>query len=162
MSTAEQQIKGSTEVDENGLQKYLIFRVGEQFYGAPLGDIIEVVEPFEVTSGPNSPKEFLGMINLRGEIISVVDLRVILGQEQIKHNKMLMIIVSTVKGKVAVLVDELIEVHDFKVEDLDLNPNLRTKISKDSLIGVAKYGSKVTYLIILPILLGFNKIQEVS
>jgi purine-binding chemotaxis protein CheW len=152
----------SIQQEDASTHKYLIFRVGQQFYGAPLNDIIEVVEPFQVTSGPNSPKEFLGMINLRGEIISVVDLRVILGQEQVSHNKMLMIIVSTVKGKIAVLVDELIEVHDFKTDDMDLNPNLRTQIPKESLIGVGKYNNRVTYLIVLPILLGFKNAEEAS
>ncbi len=148
--------------EDRGLHKHLIFRVGNQFYGAPLDDIVEVVEPFEVTPSPNSPKEFLGMINLRGDIISVIDLRVMLAQGQDRHPKMLMIIVLTAHGKVAVLVDELIEVHDFKATDLDLNPNLKTSIPPKSLIGVGKYNSKVVYLVVLPVLLNdFNKKEAV-
>ncbi len=143
------------ERDENSsLYKHVIFRVGNEFYGAPLQDIIEVVEPCDVTPSPNSPKEFLGMINLRGEIISVLDFRVLLGQAQVKNPKMLMIIVSSSHGKVAALVDELVEVHDFEEKDIDRNPTIRTAISKESLTGVGKYRDKVVYLMVLPKLLG--------
>ena len=149
MSVAEQR-----QVEAEKLtHKHLIFRVGGQYYGAPLDDIIEVVEPFEVTPSPNSPKELLGMINLRGEILTVVDLRIVLRQEQQRHPKMLMIIVATENGKTAVLVDELIEVHDFEAQDLTESTNLRTDIPKGSLMGVGKYKSRVVYLIMLPGLL---------
>lgn len=146
--------------DEKSQHKYLIFRVGTQYYGSPLEEITEVVEPFEVTPSPNSPKEFLGMINLRGEIISVIDLRVLLSQKQERNPKMLMIIVATDHGKTAILVDELVEVHDFIAADIDSNPNLKTSIPKDSLIAVGKYRQKVVYMVRLPLLLGQSVMKE--
>ncbi|MGE4133531.1 MAG: chemotaxis protein CheW [Bdellovibrionales bacterium] len=154
-------IAQSTSVEEKAQYKYLIFRVGSQFFGSPLEEITEVVEPFEITPSPNSPKEFLGMINLRGEIISVIDLRVVLGQKVERSPKMLMIIIGTENGKTAILVDELVEVHDFVAADIDSNPNLKSSIPKDSLIAVGKYRSKVVYLVRLEVLLGHGINREV-
>ncbi len=142
------------EQDEKSLHKHLIFRAGTELYAAPLKDILEVVEPCEITPSPNSPKEFLGMINLRGEIISVIDFRVVLNQQQSKSPKMLMVIVPSSHGKIATLVGELVEVHDFNPVDLDSNPTIRTSIPKDALTGVGKYRDKVVFLMVLPKILG--------
>ena len=148
--------------DSKNLLKHLIFRVGGQYYASPITAITEVVEPQEITSSPNSPKDFLGVINLRGEIVSVVDFRIILKQTDKKSPKMLLIIVSTENGKVAALVDELIEVHDFEEKDIDRNPNLKTDIPKSCLTGVAKYHSHIVYLMDLTMILSGKSNQEAA
>lgn len=75
---------------------------------------------------------------------------------------MLLIIVSTVNGKVAALVDELIEVHDFEEKDIDRNPNLKTEIPRSCLTGVAKYNTHIVYLMDLTMILSGKSNQEAA
>jgi purine-binding chemotaxis protein CheW len=130
--------------------KHLVFRVGGQLYGAPLDDIIEVIEPVATTAYPNGEPELVGVVNLRGEIISVIDFRVILKQPTPRTPKMFMIITPSQSGKVSVLVDEMIEVFDFLETDVDRDPHLNSKAPKLGLLGIAKYGQQIVYLVSLP------------
>jgi purine-binding chemotaxis protein CheW len=143
----EKQIEKVNALNVNHMDKFLIFRVGDQLYGTPLSDIIEVIEPLEITPAPNSKKEFLGVINLRGEVLSVIDLRVRFKQPQDNNPLMFMIVLPNKAGKIAVLVDQMVEVKDIQVEELDKNTNLFTVIPQDCLYGVGLNGEKVVYLL---------------
>jgi purine-binding chemotaxis protein CheW len=141
------QLKSELNTEANHLDKYLIFRVGNQLYGTPLSDIIEVIEPLEITPAPNSSQDFLGVVNLRGEVLSVIDLRVRFSQPQESNDLMFMIVLPNKAGKITVLVDQMIEVKDLKVEELDTNTNLFTVIPQDCLYGVGLTDNKVVYLL---------------
>src|ERR1044071_460598 len=75
------------------------FRVGREVFGVPINLVHEIVRVPEITSVPDSPGCVQGVINLRGKIVSVVDLRRRFGEREIKPNKKNRILVTEVGGK---------------------------------------------------------------
>src|SRR5262249_59278369 len=87
------------------------FRVGREVFGVPISLVHEIVRVPEITSVPDSPGCVQGVINLRGKIVSVVDLRRRFGEKEIKPSKKNRILGSEVHGKLmGLLVDSASEV----------------------------------------------------
>jgi purine-binding chemotaxis protein CheW len=99
------------------------FRVGQEVFGVPINLVHEIVRVPEITSVPDSPGCVQGVINLRGKIVSVVDLRRRFGQREIKPNKKNRILVTEVAGKlVGLIVDSASEVLKIPENDIELPP----------------------------------------
>src|ERR1700743_3681067 len=80
------------------------FRVGREVFGVPISLIHEIVRVPEITSVPDAPGYVQGVINLRGKIVSVVDLRRRFGEQDIKPSKKNRILVSELQGKLVGLI----------------------------------------------------------
>jgi purine-binding chemotaxis protein CheW len=101
------------------------FRVGREVFGVPISLVHEIVRVPEITSVPDSPGHVQGVINLRGKIVSVVDLRRRFGEKEIKPNKKNRILVTEVHGKlVGLIVDSASEVLKIPENDIELPPVL--------------------------------------
>src|SRR3977135_4658694 len=96
------------------------FRVGREVFGVPIALVHEIVRVPEITSVPDSPGYVQGVINLRGKIVSVVDLRRRFGEKDIKPTKKNRILVTEVHGKlVGLLLDRAAEVLNNTQRELD-------------------------------------------
>jgi len=99
------------------------FRVGREVFGVPIALVHEIVRVPEITSVPDSPGCVQGVINLRGKIVSVVDLRQRFGEKEIKSNKKNRILVTEVAGKlVGLIVDSASEVLKIPENEIELPP----------------------------------------
>ena len=99
------------------------FRVGQEAFGVPIHLVHEIVRVPEITSVPDSPGCVQGVINLRGKIVSVVDLRRRFGAKEIKTNKKNRILVTEVGGKlVGLIVDSASEVLKIPENEIELPP----------------------------------------
>jgi purine-binding chemotaxis protein CheW len=99
------------------------FRVGQEVFGVPIHLVHEIVRVPEITSVPDSPGCVQGVINLRGKIVSVVDLRRRFGAKEIKTNKKNRILVTEVGGKlVGLIVDSASEVLKIPENEIELPP----------------------------------------
>jgi purine-binding chemotaxis protein CheW len=99
------------------------FRVGREVFGVPISLVREIVRVPEITSVPDSPGFVQGVINLRGKIVSVVDLRRRFGEKDIKPTKKNRILVTEVQGKlVGLIVDSASEVLKIPEDDVELPP----------------------------------------
>ena len=99
------------------------FRVGQEVFGVPIHLVHEIVRVPEITSVPDSPGCVQGVINLRGKIVSVVDLRRRFGAKEIKANKKNRILVTEVGGKlVGLIVDSASEVLKIPENEIELPP----------------------------------------
>jgi purine-binding chemotaxis protein CheW len=99
------------------------FRVGREVFGVPISLVHEIVRVPEITSVPDSPGCVQGVINLRGKIVSVVDLRRRFGEKEIKPTKKNRILVTEVHGKlVGLIVDSASEVLKIPEGDVELPP----------------------------------------
>ena len=74
-------------------KKYVIFKLEEEFYGLPISNVLSIERVSKITRIPNSPKYVLGLINLRGDVIPVIDLNIKLGFKSTKVNNSSRIIV---------------------------------------------------------------------
>src|SRR5262250_2383667 len=101
------------------------FRIGRETFGVPISLVHEIVRVPEITSVPDAPECVEGVINLRGKIVSIVDLRKRFGEKEITNNKKNRILVAEVENKmVGLVVDAASEVLKIPENEVDLPPSL--------------------------------------
>ena len=143
--------------------KYLTFSLKNEIYGIPISSVKEINAMMNITEVPNTPKYVKGVINLRGKIISIMDLRLRLGMPEQDYSERTCIVVvetmtaTNIKKKIGVVVDNVAEVIDIKsseVEDFeeDLKDDLEAFIN-----GIAKIKDKI--IIILDIISVVSKVE---
>src|SRR5881275_697111 len=96
------------------------FRIGKETFGVPIGLVHEIVRVPEITAVPDAPDYVEGVINLRGKIVSIVDLRKRFGEREIVPHKKNRILVAEFDGKmVGLIVDSASEVLKIPPTDID-------------------------------------------
>ncbi|OFZ22699.1 MAG: hypothetical protein A2202_01370 [Bdellovibrionales bacterium RIFOXYA1_FULL_36_14] len=145
--------------DEND-NKYLLFSIGKEIFGVPLMGVREVTEPQKVKPIANTSKHFLGVINIRGEIIGVIDLRIRLSHPAEKTPFMAMIIFETAVGPMAALVDKVESVSIIEEKNIDRNPNISSDFPQKYLMGIGKLNDDLITLINLNDVLGIETLNN--
>lgn len=140
-------------------EKYLIFNVGDILYGTPLLAVKEIVKPQKYQKIPQSSYNCLGAINLRGEVMGVLDLNVTFGTTPTEKEGNLLIF-ETGKGPIAALVDKVISVSDIKEQDISLEPTVKSKVPLDYMFGIAKQGENLVNIIDLAAILSVENLEE--
>lgn len=131
------------------------FRVGRETFGVPIGLVHEIVRVPDITSVPDAPDYVEGVINLRGKIVSVVDLRKRFGEKAITANKKNRILVTEVESKmVGLIVDAASEVLKIPEGEIELPPGVFEEDDLHYVTGVGKLGGR------LVILIDLNKILQ--
>lgn len=115
-------------IDEDGLKKtkrVLVFSLGDENYGVEIDQTKEVIRPSDITKVPNTPEFVIGVMNLRGEIISIIDIRYFFGIAQKEKNKDVRIIVTDVTGEpIGIIVDKVEDTID--IQEDKIQPPLAT------------------------------------
>lgn len=134
------------ELVSSGENKYLIFYLGEEMYGTPLTSVREVIEYHEPKPVPNMVGYFEGVINVRGEIIGVVDLRKRFGikSERKCESKL---IFDTARGPLAAKVDHVEDVATIRADNIEKNPNLKQDVPAEYFIGIGRAEGQLVNLI---------------
>lgn len=156
MSEVQNNFQKSTTEDE---ARYLLFRVGEEVYGTPLLGVREVVEPQVCKKIPNTVPYFKGLINIRGEIVGVIDLRTRF-QQTVDDEGTALIVFDTEAGAVGALVDQVDSVMSIKENIIDRNPNISSAVPMEFLIGIAKLDEQLVSLIDLNKTLGNEELSQ--
>ncbi len=124
------------------------FRVGKEHFGVPIELVHEIVRIMEVTSVPDAPDFIEGVINLRGKIIPVIDLRKRFGEKTITSSKKNRILVAEIMGKiVGLVVDAASEVVKIPPTDIEPPPNVFGETEVNYVTGVGKIGNKLIILV---------------
>ncbi len=132
--------------------KYLTFSMAEEEYGIGIIKIKEIIGMMPITSVPQTPEFVKGVINLRGKVIPVVDLRLRFGMESIDYTERTCIIVVEIEGQsgtvmIGIVVDSVSEVLNIKTEDIEDTPNFGTKLDTDFILCMAKMEGRVKILL---------------
>lgn len=128
--------------------KYLTFVLGDEEYGIEILKVREIIGVMAITPVPQSPNYIKGVINLRGKVIPVVDLRLKFGFPEKEHTKETCIIVVEVNNTlIGVIVDTVSEVLDIAIEDMEPSPHFGQDIDTDVFLGIAKIKNKVKILL---------------
>jgi purine-binding chemotaxis protein CheW len=139
--------------------KYLTFCLGEEEYGLEILKVREIIGMMSITSVPRTPGFIKGVINLRGKVIPVIDLRLKFSMPEVEHTDETCIIVVHVGDvEVGVIVDRVSEVRDILENDIDDPPSFGTNVDASFILGMGKTGSgKVSILLdITRVLAGDN------
>ena len=132
--------------------KYLTFTLDNQEYGIGILKIKEIIGMMPVTAVPQTPEYVKGVINLRGKVIPVVDLRLRFGMEPMEYNERTCIIVVEIEGQsgnilIGTVVDSVSEVLNIKGPDIEDTPTFGSKLNTDYILGMAKMEGGVKILL---------------
>lgn len=128
--------------------KYLTFVLFGEEYGIEILKVKEIIGIMSITPVPQTPGHIKGVINLRGKVIPVIDLRSKFGFQETTHTKETCIIVVEVQNILTgLIVDTVSEVLDVSGEELEPTPSLGDGVNTEIFLGVAKIKDKVKILL---------------
>ena len=132
--------------------KYLAFALANEEYGVDILKIKEIIGMMPITSVPQTPVFLKGVINLRGKVIPIVDLRLKFGMQSIDYTDRTCIVVVEIAGQEANLlmgsiVDTVSEVLNIKEEEIEDTPSFGSKLKTDYILGMAKTKEGVKILL---------------
>ena len=139
-----------TMADKEG--KYLTFTLAEEEYGIGILKIKEIIGMMPITTVPQTPEFVKGVINLRGKVIPVVDLRLRFGMGEIDYTDRTCIIVVEIQGEagivlMGIVVDSVSEVLNIKADEIEETPTFGTKLNTEYILGMAKMEGSVKILL---------------
>ena len=132
--------------------KYLTFRLAEEDYGIPLRQVKEIIGMMPVTAVPQTPAHVKGVINLRGQVIPVSDLRLRFGMDAIAYNDRTCIIVVDIRSadsttRMGVIVDAVSEVLNVRKEEIEAAPSFGALARTEYILGMANMDESVKILL---------------
>lgn len=133
--------------DQADEAKYLIFRLGTEIYGTPLLGVREVLQPHPPKPIPNTAPHFMGLINVRGLIMGVVDLRVRFEYPIVENPSVAFLVFETESGPIAAVVDKVEAVVKIDEGQLHKQPNIRSQVPVEFLIGASSHRGQLVTLI---------------
>lgn len=152
-TTLELQNSDQQEVDSPRREgKYLTFALGSEEYGLEILKVREIFGIMEITAIPKTPKHVKGVINLRGQVIPVIDIRVKFGMESVQTTDQTCVIVveteqNNQKFNTGLVVDRVQEVLEIKEDDIQDSPNFGSKVDTNFILGMGKVGKAVKILL---------------
>jgi len=132
--------------------KYLTFSLAGEEYGVGILKIREIIGLMTITTMPKTPDYVKGVINLRGKVIPVIDLRLKFGMEVMEYNDRTCIVVVETRGagktiNMGIVVDSVSEVLNIKGSEIEETPSFGAKLDTDYILGMAKSSNGVKILL---------------
>ncbi len=146
--------------------KYLTFVVGKESFGVPVMKVREIVRVLNITPVPNSPTYVKGVVNLRGKIIPILDLRIKLEMGEGVIDKRSCIVVVQLEleggetGLMGLIVDGMEEVVTLDLKEVEKAPDFGTRLSTDYITGVCKVKGKVKTLLDIDRTVGMDVLSQ--
>jgi len=141
------------------ITQYLTFKLGEETFALDVAEVREILDFTTVTKVPRTPPFMRGVINLRGSVVPVMDLRLkfAMSATQQTVNSCIIVVEMTMEGDsivIGVLADAVQEVIDLEPEQIEPPPRIGTKLNTEFILGMGKHNG--AFMMILDI----NKIFE--
>jgi purine-binding chemotaxis protein CheW len=139
------------------------FRIGKETFGVPINLVHEIVRLPEITAVPDSPDYIEGVINLRGKIISIVDLRKRFGETRIEASRKNRILVAEIERKmVGLIVDAASEVIRLPETEIEAPPQVFQESEVKYVTGVGKLNGRLVILIDLTKILQKGELRRLG
>jgi purine-binding chemotaxis protein CheW len=162
----EQSIIGSSEMDEN-TEQYLTFILSGEEYGVDILRVQEIKGWDAVTQIPNTPKYVRGVINLRGTIVPIIDLRARFGMEHLEYGPTTVVIVLKVETSnssriMGIVVDGVSDVYNMQRGDIKPAPDFGTGIDTSFVKGLSTVQDKMIIIIDIDFMLNSAELAKVD
>src|SRR5579872_2937593 len=137
------------------------FRLGSEEYGVHIGQVQEIIRMVEITHVPRAPHFMEGVINLRGQLIPIIDLRTRFGMPRIDATKSTRIVVTEIGSKrVGIVVDSVSEVINIPIENVEDAPEMIAGVGTEYIQGVGKIDDRLIIMLDLTMVIsGEEKAQ---
>ena len=156
MSDASEQI-------EDSIIQWVTFHLENEKYGIKVMQVQEVLRMTEIAPVPGAPHYVLGIINLRGNVVTVIDTRKRFGLPEAEaDDETRIVIVEANNNVVGILVDSVAEVVDLKISEIETAPNVGNDESSKYIQGVSSLGNELLILVDVNKLLNDEEWQEVA
>lgn len=162
LETAAKEINQQIGLTTDGSQ-FLTFQLGEELYGVDILRVQEIKGYTAVTKIPNTPPHIKGVLNLRGTIVPIVELRTKFGMETIDYTMFTVIVVVVVREKImGLVVDAVSDVLNIDKKDIQPAPQFGAKVDVSFLNGIGKSGDKLVALLDMDRLLSDSDLQDTA
>jgi purine-binding chemotaxis protein CheW len=140
------------EAEQVDALEHLTFSLGQEYFGVDILKVQEIMAWEDVTRIPNSPDYVMGVLNLRGSIVPVYDLRLRLGMEFVEYHEETVVIILRVIGEggernIGIAVDEVSDVLLTNSHEIKEAPDFGGKLDTDFISGMVSAGEKVVTLL---------------
>ncbi|MBD3344739.1 MAG: chemotaxis protein CheW [Chitinivibrionales bacterium] len=147
--------------------KYLTFILGDEEYGLEILKVQEIIQMQKITKVPKAPEFVRGVINLRGKVIPVIELRAKFCMASQEDTDKTCIIVVQIESKgnpvtMGIIIDEVKEVLDIKPDEIEEAPTFGSSIDTDFIMGIGKLGENVKMLLDIQRVLSGNEVDMLS
>jgi purine-binding chemotaxis protein CheW len=143
--------------------KFLTFFLAGEEYGIEILSVHEIIGMMPITSVPGTPDYILGIVNLRGKIIPIIDLRRKFGMEAKARTAETCIIVVNVQGvEVGIVVDRVSEVLNIAAGEIEPPPSFGKDVNTDYILGIGKSQSKVKILLNIDRVISADQIVQLQ
>jgi purine-binding chemotaxis protein CheW len=152
MLQAAETINQAVQGSEGREGKYLTFSLDDEEYGIGILKIKEIIGMMPITPVPQTPGYVKGVINLRGKVIPVVDLRLKFGMDAMDYTERTSIIVVEIAAlertiQIGIVVDLVSEVLTIKADEIEDTPTFGADFDSDYILGMAKMDGRVKILL---------------
>ena len=168
MSVASVQTEDHSLHAEDDQSQYLSFRLGEEEYGVDILRIQEIKGWDTVTSLPNTPDHILGVINLRGTVVPIVNLRVQFSLPRIPYDSTTVVIVVRVEDEgssdrtMGIVVDAVSDVHNVPDVEIKPSPEYGGSCRSEFITGLATVGENMLIILDIDRLMNEGVLQELK
>ncbi len=140
------------EKDTGVQMKYLIFKINNESYGVPISQVREIIQSIKITPVHESNLFLKGVINLRGKIIPIIDMRLKFGlKERLYDDRTLFIIVEIIQEEqnilVGMAVDSVHDVESILEKNLEKTPEIGLKLKSQYLYGITQIKNKMVMIL---------------
>ena len=139
------------------------FHLGNEEYGVDISQVQEIIRMVDITHVPRAPHFMEGVINLRGQLIPIIDLRTRFGMGRQDHTKNTRIIVTEIATKrVGIIVDSVSEVLNLPIENVEEAPEMIAGVGTEYISGVGKMNDRLIILLELQKVISTAEKQELE
>ncbi len=142
----------TVEMEQEDALEYLTLSLGQEYFGVDILKVQEIMVWVDVTRIPNAPEYVMGVLNLRGSIVPVYDLRMRLGMEFVEYNEETVVIILRVTGShgernIGIAVDEVSDVLLTSNQAIKDTPDFGDKLNAEFISGIASAEGKMVTLL---------------
>lgn len=139
------------------------FKLGGEEYGVDISQVQEIIRMVEITHVPRAPRFMEGVINLRGQLIPIIDLRTRFGMSRIEASKSTRIIVTEIGSKrVGIVVDSVSEVLNIPIENVEDAPEMIAGVGTEYIQGVGKMDERLIIMLDLTMVISGEEKQQLE
>lgn len=156
-------IKTDEEIEDMQQGRFLTFAIENEEFGIPISFVNEIIKMQKINDIPEAASFVKGIINLRGQIISVIDMRLRLKKQSVEYDDRTCIIIVEIDGiKAGLIVDNVSEVIDIASTEISPPPDIRTGFQSRYINGIGKLKDHVILILDCNKLFSEDELQSIS
>lgn len=155
--------RSKKEMDVEDLKQYVTFVIGEETYGVEVLRVQEIIGMTQITHVPNTMEFMKGVINLRGSVVPVIDMRIKFHMEEREFDSFTVILIVEVKARlIGMIVDSVSDVVTIPVMNIQETPHFTSKIETDFIEGIGRLDDQLIIILEVNRILTSEELDQIE